>query len=81
MPVNITEQQLNKWVAEAEEGYDVELLRKRGRGRPGRGAEASQVVTVRLTPDELASLDRIAAEKRMSRSELMRRAINAFTAA
>ena len=81
MPVNITEKQLNAWVAEAEHGYDVDTLKKRGRGRPGRGAEASQVVTVRLTPEELELLDRIAAEKHLSRSELMRQAITALTAA
>lgn len=52
-----------------------------GRGRPGRGPEASQVVTVRLTPEELESLDRIAAEKHLSRSEVMRQAITAITAA
>lgn len=81
MPVNITEKQLNAWVAEAEDGYDVDALKKRGRGRPGRDTEASQVVTVRLTPEELESLDRIAAEKHLSRSEMMRQAITAITAA
>lgn len=79
MPVNITEKQLNAWVAEAEDGYNVDALKKRG--RPGRGPEASQVVTVRLTPEELESLDRIAAEKHLSRSEMMRQAISAITAA
>ncbi|MFC5089510.1 ribbon-helix-helix protein, CopG family [Corynebacterium aquatimens] len=38
-------------------------------------------MTVRLTPEELASLDRVAAEKRMSCSEFMRQAINSLTAA
>ncbi|WP_459612894.1 ribbon-helix-helix domain-containing protein [Corynebacterium urogenitale] len=81
MSVNVTEKQLNAWVAEAEDGYDVDVLKKRGRGRPGRGAEASQVVTVRLTPQELESLDRIAAERHLSRSEMMRQAITAISAA
>lgn len=80
MPVNSTEKQLNAWVAEAEHGYNVDVLKKRGRGRPGRGPEASQVVTVRLTPEELDSLDRAAAEKHLSRSEIMRPAITAITA-
>lgn len=79
MPVNITEKQLNAWVAEAEDGYDIDALKKRG--RPGRGPEASRVVTVRLTPEELESLDRIAAEKHLSRSEMMRQAITAIIAA
>lgn len=79
MPVNVTEKQLDAWVAEAEDGYDVDALKKRG--RLGRGPEASQVVTVRLTPEELEALDRIAAEKHLSRSEMMRQAITAITVA
>ncbi|OHR27541.1 CopG family transcriptional regulator [Corynebacterium sp. HMSC072B09] len=81
MPVNITEKQLDAWVAEAEHGYDVDELKQRGRGRPGRGPKASQMVTVRLAPEELESLDRTAAEKQLSRSEMMRQAITALTAA
>ena len=34
--VPVTEEQISEWVAEAEAGYDVEALKKRGRGRPGR---------------------------------------------
>lgn len=79
MSVNVTEKQLDAWVTEAEDGYDVNVLRKRG--RPRRSPEVSQVVTVRLTPDELKLLDRIAAEKHLSRSEIMRQAITAITAA
>ena len=81
MPVNITQDQLDTWVTEAEEGYDPEVLKKRGRGRPGRGAEPAQVVAVRLTADELSALDRLATEKNLTRSELVRQAINALTAA
>lgn len=54
MPVNITQNQLDTWVSEAEQGYDLEALKKRGRGRPGRGTDPAQVVAVRLTAtDEL----------------------------
>lgn len=38
------------------------MLKKRGRGRPGRGAKPAQVVAVRLTVDELSALDRLAAQ-------------------
>lgn len=81
MPVTFTEEQLERWVAEAEEGYDVDDLKKRGRGRPGRAADSTHVVAVRLTTDELESLDRLAAERDLSRSELVRQAIAALTAA
>lgn len=81
MPVNITQNQLDTWVSEAEQGYDLEALKKRGRGRPGRGTDPAQVVAVRLTVDELSALDRLAAEKHLTRSELVRQAISALTAA
>jgi hypothetical protein len=53
----VTEEQITAWAAEAEAGYDVDALQRRGRGRPGRGAEPSQVGALRLTSDELAELD------------------------
>lgn len=53
---SVSEEQIDKWVKEAEAGYDVEELKKRGRGRPGRGAKPTQVVAVRFTEEELAFL-------------------------
>jgi len=81
MPVNASQEQLDAWVAEAEIGYDPELLKKRGRGRPGRGSAPAQVVAVRLAADELKALDDLATEKNVTRSEIIRQAIGAFTAA
>ncbi|STC73358.1 Ribbon-helix-helix protein, copG family [Corynebacterium minutissimum] len=75
MPVKVTDKQLDVWVAEAEHGYDPQELKKRGRGRPGRGSEPAEVVAVRLTQEELTTLDRVAAKEKISRSELIRRAI------
>lgn len=63
-----------KAVNEAEDGYDVAQLKKRGRGHPGRGAQPSQVVAVRFTTEEIAELDRRAQLRQMSRSELIREA-------
>lgn len=76
MPVTFTQDQLDFWTAEAEAGYDVDELKKRGRGRPGRGAAPSHVVTVRLTADELARIDQAAQARQVSRSELMRQALD-----
>ena len=73
--VPVTEEQIQAWVAEAEAGYDVGRLRRRGRGRPGRGATPSQVIAVRLTAEELAALDARAAHAGLSRSEFVREAI------
>ena len=78
--VPVTEEQISEWAAEAEAGYDVQTLRKRGRGRPGRGAEPSQVVALRLTSEELAELDALAARTHKTRSELIRDALAAYAA-
>lgn len=75
--VPVTEEQIAAWAAEAEAGYDVEVLKKRGRGRPGRGAEPSQVVALRLTLEELAAIDARAAREGKSRSEVIREALTA----
>jgi hypothetical protein len=71
----VSEQQIQKWADEAEAGYDVDELKRRGRGRPGRGAEPMQVVAVRLTAEELKALDAEAARNHMSRSETIRAAL------
>ena len=74
--VPVTEERIAAWVAEAEAGYDVEALKKRGRGRPGRGAEPSRVVALRLTLDEIAALDARAESEGKTRSEVIREALS-----
>lgn len=69
----ITEEQIARWAEEAEQGYDVQALKKRGRGRPGRGALPSQVIAIRWTPQEIENLDKKAAEDDLTRSEYIRR--------
>lgn len=76
----VTEGQIAGWVAEAEAGYDVEALKKRGRGRPGRGAEPSQVVALRLTAEELAQVDARAEREGKTRSDVIREALAASAA-
>ena len=71
----VSEEQIQQWADEAEAGYDVEEMKRRGRGRPGRGAEPMQVVAVRLTAEELAAVDAIAKREHISRSEAIRRAL------
>jgi hypothetical protein len=78
--VPVTEEQIAAWAAEAEAGYDVKALKQRGRGRPGRGAEPSQIVTLRLTSAELAVIDARAARENKSRSEVIREALAASAA-
>lgn len=76
----VSDEQIQKWADEAEAGYGVEELKRRGRGRPGRGAEPMQVVAVRLTAEEIAALDELAERKHLSRSEAIRRALADFAA-
>lgn len=71
----VSEEQIQEWADEAEGGYDIGDLKRRGRGRPGRGAEPMQVVAVRLTSEELAALDAVASREHLSRSEAIRRAV------
>ena len=49
-------------------------------GRPGCVAHPMQVVAVRLSADEVAALDAVAARERVTRSEVIRRALAQFTA-
>ncbi len=72
----VADEQIVAWSAEAESGYDVEALKQRGRGRPGRGTVASQVVALRLTKEELADLDARAAREGKTRSEVIREALH-----
>lgn len=74
--VPVTEEQIAAWAAEAETGYDVAALKKRGRGRPGRGAKPSQVVALRLTAEEISALDERAKRERKTRSEVIRDALH-----
>ncbi|MEX0150926.1 ribbon-helix-helix protein, CopG family [Microbacterium sp. LMI1-1-1.1] len=78
--VPVTDEQIQVWADEAEAGIDIDLLKKRGRGRPGRGAGPAQVVALRLTAEELADLDALAARAHKTRSELIRAALAAYAA-
>lgn len=77
--IPVTEEQIAAWAAEAETGYDVAALKKRGRGRPGRGAEPSQVIALRLTADEISALDARAEREGKSRSAVIRDALASST--
>lgn len=76
----VSEEQIQKWADQAEAGYDPVKLGRRGRGRPGRGAEPMQVIAVRLTREELAGLDAAAERDHVSRSEAIRRALAGYAA-
>ncbi len=74
----VTEQDIKEWADEAERGYDVDRLRKRGRKPVGDGP--GQVVPVRIDGTLLAALAERADREHMTRSEAIRAAIRAYVA-
>lgn len=75
----ITEERVDEWVAEAEAGYDVDDLRRRG--RPTRGGSTAHVVPVRFTDEEIAVLMQRAEREHLNRSEAIRRAVRDWATA
>lgn len=76
--VPVTEEMIAAWAAEAESGYDVEQLRKRGR-KP-MGARPARVVPVRLDDALLDAVDQRAAQDEVTRSSVIREALRAYVA-
>ncbi|MFR9751710.1 ribbon-helix-helix domain-containing protein [Nocardia sp. 004] len=73
----VTDEMVQGWADEAEAGYDVEALRKRGRPTIGDGPGA--VVPVRMDAALLQALNARAEQEHVSRSEAIREAVRAWT--
>ena len=76
--VPVTDEMIQEWADEAERGYDVEVLKKRGRRPIGDGA--ARVVPVRMDDSLVAAVDQRAEKDGTSRSEFIRSAVRAFVA-
>ena len=76
--VPVTDEMIQEWADEAERGYDVEVLKKRGRRPIGDGA--ARVVPVRMDESLVAAVDQRAKKDGTSRSEIIRSAVRAFVA-
>ncbi len=74
----VIEEQVQTWADEAEAGYEVEQLRRRGRKPVGDGP--GRVVPVRLDDSLLAALDARAEHEHVIRSEAIRAALRAYVA-
>jgi hypothetical protein len=72
----VTERDIHDWANEAERGYDVEQLRRRGRKPIGDGP--ASVVPVRIDSGLLAELNERAERDHVSRSEVIRAAIRSY---
>lgn len=75
---SVTDEALETMVDEAEQGYDVEAIRRRRGGRPPLGSAASSVESVRLDPELKRDLLLRAADEHISVSEAIRRAIGQY---
>ncbi len=73
----VTEDQIQAWADEAETGYDVAALRRRGRPAVGHGRGTP--VPVRMDDTLLAALTARAEREHMTRSEAIRAAVRAWT--
>lgn len=76
--VPVTEDMIEAWAVEAEQGYDVDQLRRRG--RRAMGSAPARVVPVRIDPALLKTVDERAADDGTNRSEVIRAAIRAYVA-
>ena len=72
----VTEQDIDSWADKAEQGYDVDRLRRRERKPVGDGP--GQVVPVRLDKTLLAALTERAERDHLSPSAAIREAIRAY---
>ena len=72
----VSEEQIQAWADEAEQGYSVEELRKRGRRPVGDGP--GEMVAVRMDETLLSELTARAKREHVSRSEAIRAAVRAW---
>ena len=69
----VTDEQVQAWADEAEQGFPVEQLRKRGRRAVGDGP--GEMVAVRMDEALLAQLTARAEREHVSRSDAIRAAV------
>jgi hypothetical protein len=74
----LTDADIEALADEAERGYDVDVLRKRRRGRPMLGSAPAEVVPVRLDPELKQAVEARARADDTSTSEIIREALRRF---
>lgn len=74
----VTEENIAQWADEAEIGYDVEGLKKRG--RPRLGASVAKVAAIRMDSELDAALTLRAELDHTSRSDVVRAALRSWLA-
>ena len=74
----LTDADIEALADEAEQGYDVEALKTRRRGRPMLGSAPAEVVPVRLDPALKDAVEARAAAEDMTTSEVIREALRRY---
>jgi CRISPR-associated endonuclease/helicase Cas3 len=74
----LTDADIEKLADEAEQGYDVDDLKPRRRGRPMLGSAPAEVVPVRLDPELKQAVEDRARDDDTTVSALIREAIRRF---
>ncbi len=74
---SVNETEIERLVAEAEEGYDPDVLRRRG-GRKLMGSGPADVVPVRLDPELKSLVESRAEHDHTSTSEVIREALRRY---
>jgi hypothetical protein len=74
----VTDTDIDAMADEAEQGYDVDTLKTRRRGRSLLGSAPAEVVPVRLEPQLKEAVDARAAAEHLSTSEIIRRALRKY---
>lgn len=75
--VPVTDELIDRFSTEAEAGYDVEALKRRGGRRP-LGSAPATVVPVRLDPELRAALTARAEADQTTTSDVIRQALSAW---
>jgi hypothetical protein len=75
--VPVTDELINRLSAEAEVGYDVEALKRRGGRRP-LGSAPATIVPVRLDPELRAALSARAEADHTTTSDVIRQALTSW---
>lgn len=74
----LTEGLIEEYVEEAEEGYDVDEMLERRKGRPPIGSGPAVVESVRLDPELKQALDERVEQEGESTSTVIRKALRSY---
>ena len=76
--VPVTEEIIQAWAAEAEAGYTPDQLQVPRRGRPLMGTAPAAQLSVRLEKELMDLVSRNAAERHVSKSDVVREAVRQY---